>query len=85
MDFLDLNARIFGLTSPRQILPCALTRRDFLGASRAIREAVAVIVYGLPIGTGFTLFLIPAIFAIFVENFGMNIKANESQASLKDS
>ena len=33
------------------------------------------IVVGLSLGTFFTLFVLPAIFAVFVENFGLNIAA----------
>jgi multidrug efflux pump subunit AcrB len=48
-----------------------------LGGGPLFKGLAAVIVYGLSIGTGFTLFFIPAIFAIFVENFGMKIQADE--------
>jgi multidrug efflux pump subunit AcrB len=44
-----------------------------IGGGPLFKGLAAVIVYGLSIGTAFTLFFIPAIFAIFVENFGMKI------------
>jgi multidrug efflux pump subunit AcrB len=39
----------------------------------------AVIVYGLSIGTAFTLFFIPVIYAIFVENLGMKVTMDEEE------
>ena len=50
-----------------------------LGGGPLFKGLAAVIVYGLSIGTAFTLFFIPAIFAIFVENFGMKITVDESE------
>lgn len=41
----------------------------------------AVIVYGLSIGTAFTLFFIPVIYAIFVENLGMRITVDDEEPS----
>ena len=38
-----------------------------------------MIVFGLSIGTVFTLFFLPAIYAVFVENFGMTVKADEGE------
>ncbi len=52
-----------------------------LGGGPLFKGLAAVIVYGLTIGTAFTLFFIPAIFAIFVENFGMKIKVDESETT----
>ncbi len=52
-----------------------------LGGGPLFKGFAAVIVYGLSIGTAFTLFFIPAIFAIFVENFGMKIKVDESETT----
>ena len=49
-----------------------------LGGGPLFKGLAAVIVYGLSIGTAFTLFFIPAIFAIFVENFGMKIEADKT-------
>ena len=45
-----------------------------LAGGPLFRGLATVIVFGLSIGTLFTLFLLPAIYAVFVENFGMTIK-----------
>ena len=50
-----------------------------LGGGPLFKGLAAVIVYGLSIGTAFTLFFIPAIFAIFVENLGMKIEVDEAE------
>jgi len=50
-----------------------------VGGGPLFKGLAAVIVYGLSIGTAFTLFFIPAIFAIFVENLGMKIKVDEAE------
>ncbi len=50
-----------------------------LGGGPLFKGLAAVIVYGLSIGTAFTLFFIPAIFAIFVENLGMKIRVDKAE------
>jgi multidrug efflux pump subunit AcrB len=52
-----------------------------VGGGPLFKGLAAVIVYGLSIGTVFTLFFIPAIFAIFVENFGMKITVDEGETT----
>ena len=43
-----------------------------------------VIVVGLSLGTFFTLFVLPAVFAVFVEHLGLKIAAPESAVESAD-
>ncbi len=65
-----------------RLLPILMTTLTTVGGLLSLmlaggplfRGLATVIVFGLSIGTLFTLFLLPAIYAVFVENFGMTIK-----------
>ena len=52
-----------------------------LAGGPLFKGLATVIVFGLSIGTGFTLFFLPATYAVFVENFGMKIKADPPSES----
>jgi multidrug efflux pump subunit AcrB len=46
-----------------------------LAGGPLFKGLATVIVFGLSVGTGFTLFFLPALYAVFVENFGMKVRA----------
>jgi multidrug efflux pump subunit AcrB len=50
-----------------------------LAGGPLFKGLATVIVFGLSIGTVFTLFFLPAIYAVFVENFGITVKADEGE------
>ena len=52
-----------------------------LAGGPLFKGLATVIVYGLSIGTAFTLFFLPATYAVFVENFGMTVKVDEADGS----
>ena len=52
-----------------------------LAGGPLFKGMATVIVFGLSIGTAFTLFFVPAIYAVFVENFGMTVKVDEADGS----
>ena len=52
-----------------------------LAGGPLFKGLATVIVFGLSIGTGFTLFFVPAIYAVFVENFGLTVKAERAEES----
>jgi multidrug efflux pump subunit AcrB len=49
-----------------------------LAGGPLFKGLATVIVFGLSIGTGFTLFFLPALYAVFVENFGMKVTLNQA-------
>jgi multidrug efflux pump subunit AcrB len=52
-----------------------------LAGGPLFKGLATVIVFGLSIGTGFTLFFLPALYAVFVESFGMTVRLEqESEA-----
>jgi multidrug efflux pump subunit AcrB len=50
-----------------------------LAGGPLFKGLATVIVFGLSIGTVFTLFFLPAIYAVFVEHFGMTVKVDEGE------
>ena len=70
-----------------RLMPILMTTLTTVGGLASLMLAggplfkglATVIVFGLSIGTGFTLFFVPALYAVFVENFGMTVKAGESE------
>jgi multidrug efflux pump subunit AcrB len=52
-----------------------------LAGGPLFKGLATVIVFGLLIGTVFTLFFLPSLYAVFVENFGMKIKIDEDETT----
>ena len=69
-----------------RLMPILMTTLTTVGGMLSLmfggplfKGMATVIVVGLSIGTGFTLFVLPAIYAVFVENLGMTVKADRAE------